>query len=48
LQDKSPTQERLYGPDGGELYAIYAPLLTQDKVMRVARFLLDGEKVKQK
>ncbi len=47
LQDKSPTQERLYGPDGGELYSIFVPLLNQDKVVGVVRFLLDAEKVKE-
>ncbi len=48
LQKKRLAQERLYRSDGVELYAIYAPLLDQDKVVGVACFVLDAEKVKKK
>ena len=48
LQEKRLAQERLYRPDGGELYAIYAPLLDGDKVVGVACIVLDSEKVKKK
>jgi hypothetical protein len=48
LQKKRLAQERLYGPEGVELYAIYAPLLDRDKVVGVVGFVLDAEKVKKK
>jgi hypothetical protein len=48
LQDKRLAQERLYRPDGAELYAIYAPLINQDKVVGVVCFVLEAEKVKKK
>jgi hypothetical protein len=48
LQEKRLAQERLYGPEGVELYAIYAPLLDRDKVVGVVGFVLDAEKVKKK
>ena len=48
LQEKRLAQERLYTSDGGELYAIYAPLLDRDKVVGVACFVMDAEKVKKK
>jgi hypothetical protein len=48
LQNKCLAQEKLYGPDGDELYAVYAPLLDRDKIVGEVRFLLDAEKVKDK
>jgi hypothetical protein len=48
LQEKRLAQERLYRPDGLELYAIYAPLLDRDKVVGAMCFVLDAEKVKKK
>jgi hypothetical protein len=48
VQNRRPAQERLYGPDGGELYAIYVPLLDQDRLVGVVRFILEGEKIKKR